>query len=85
MGLENVVLAAPPECNNSVSVDYVGIAIGKSKRENPVISTAWTALETANDFDDVLTVEACQRVIDANLSGALPEHSDIKTVFDFFN
>jgi hypothetical protein len=78
MGLENVVLAAPLECNNSVSVDYVGIAIGKSKRENPIVSSAWAVLEAANDFGDVLTVEACQRVIDANLSGALPEHSDIK-------
>ena len=83
MDLENVVLAAPPGCNNSVSVEYVGIAIGKSKPENPIVSKAWTVLEAANDFGDVPTIEACQRIIEANLSGGLPEHSDVKTIFDF--
>jgi hypothetical protein len=78
-------LAAPPGCNNSVSVEYVGIAIGKSRPENPIIFTAWTQLEAANDFGDVPTIEACQRIIEANLSGGLPEHFDVKTIFDFFN
>jgi len=30
-------------------------------------------------------MEACQRVIDANLNGVLPERSDIDIIFDFFN
>jgi hypothetical protein len=63
----------------------VQLSIADPKPENPLISTAWTVLEAANDLGDARTIEACQRVIDANLSGALPERSDINIVFDFFN
>ena len=82
MGFEEVVLWATAESKNAVSVEYLRIVDPKS--ENPLISTAWTVLEAANDIDDVL-VEACQRVINANLSGALPARSDINIIFDFFN
>jgi len=85
MGLEEFALAATAEGKTAVLVGYPGIVAGNSKRENPIISTAWTVLEAAGDLGDVRTIEACQRVIDANLSGALPEHSDINIVFDFFN
>jgi hypothetical protein len=85
MGLEEFVLAATVETKHAVSVQYLGIVVGNSKPENPIISTAWTVLEAANDLGDVPTVEACQRVIDANLSGALPQRSDINIIFDFFN
>jgi hypothetical protein len=83
MGLGEVALGANAESKNAVAVEYLGIA--DPKPENPLISTAWTVLEAANDLGDARTIEACQRVIDANLSGALPERSDINIVFDFFN
>ena len=53
--------------------------------EKPIVSTAWSVLEAANDLDDGPTVEACLRVIGADFSGALPARSDINIVFDFFN
>ena len=85
MVLEEVALAATAESGNAVSIKYLGVVVGHSKPENPIISAAWTVLEAANDLGDFPTVEACQRVIDANLIGALPEHSDINIIFDFFN
>jgi hypothetical protein len=74
---------ANAQSKNAVPFKVLGIADAKS--ENPLISTAWTVLEAANDLGDARTIEACQRVIDAKLSGALPERSDINIVFDFFN
>jgi hypothetical protein len=82
MGFEEVVLGATAESKNAVAVEYLGIT--DPKPENPLISTAWTILEAANDIDDVL-VDACQRVINANLNGALPRRSDLNIIFDFFN
>jgi hypothetical protein len=77
-GLEEVA-----ESKNAVSIEY--LASADPKPENPLISTAWTVLEAANDLGDVRTVEACQRIIDAKLSGTPPERADINIVFDFFN
>ena len=34
--------------------------------------TAWTVLDAANDLGDTITVDACRRVIDANLRGEAP-------------
>ena len=79
MDFEEIVLGTNAESKNAIS------GIADPKPENPLISTAWTVLEAANDLGDVRTVEACQRVIDAKLSGDLPERSDINIVFDFFN
>jgi hypothetical protein len=45
---------------------------------------AWMVLEAANDLRDDATVEACRRVIDANLSGALASQSDLHVVLDYF-
>ena len=45
---------------------------------------AWAALEAANDLGDDATIEACRRVIDANLSGALASPSDLHIVLDYF-
>jgi len=52
---------------------------------NPIVVIAWTVLDAANDVDDVPTMEACLRVIDASFSGALPARSDVHIIFDFFN
>jgi hypothetical protein len=42
------------------------------------------ALEAANDLGDDATIEACRRVIDANLSGAPASPSDLHIVLDYF-
>jgi hypothetical protein len=45
---------------------------------------AWAALEAANDLGDDATIEACRRVIDANLSGTPASPSDLHIVLDYF-
>jgi len=50
----------------------------------PLMDTAWTILEAANDLGDRATVEVCRRVIDASLRGQTPAPSDVNTVVGFF-
>jgi hypothetical protein len=47
--------------------------------------TAWTVLDAANDLGDTITVDACRRVIDADLRGETPAHSDIVVLSAFFS
>ncbi len=51
----------------------------------PLLDTAWTILEAANDLGDAATVEACRRVIDATFRGAAPVQSDITIILEFFS
>jgi hypothetical protein len=83
MNLEDVVSIAIAEPENVVAFEHLGII--DPMPEKPIVSTAWSVLEAANDLDDVPTVDACLRVIDADFSGALPARSDVNIVFDFFN
>jgi hypothetical protein len=53
--------------------------------KSPLMDTAWTILEAANDLGDLTTVEICRRVIDATLCDRTPEQSDLNTVFEFFD
>jgi hypothetical protein len=46
--------------------------------------TAWTVLDAANDLGDTITVDACRRVIDADLRGEVPARSDIAVLSAFF-
>jgi hypothetical protein len=46
--------------------------------------TAWTVLDAANDLGDTTTVDACRRVIDADLRGEVPARSDIAVLSAFF-
>ena len=50
----------------------------------PLLDTAWTILEAANDLRDVATVEACRRVIDATFRGGVPAQADINIIHAFF-
>ena len=50
----------------------------------PLVDTAWTILDAANDLRDAVTVDACRRVIDASFRGSVPAQSDINVVLDFF-
>ena len=45
---------------------------------------AWTVLDAANDLGDVVTVDACRRVIDANLRGDAPDTADMALIVAFF-
>ena len=40
--------------------------------ERPSGETAWTVLDAANDLGDTTTIDACRRVIDADLRGEAP-------------
>jgi hypothetical protein len=57
---------------------------GGSGADQPSVDTAWLVLEAANDFGDELAVEACRRVIDADLNGELASQSDLRLIFDYF-
>lgn len=46
--------------------------------------TAWTVLDAANDLGDSITVDACRRVIDADLRGEMPARSDVEMLSAFF-
>ena len=56
----------------------------QTSQDNPVGDIAWTVLDAANDLGDTVTVEACRRVIDANLQGIAPAESDMALVVAFF-
>ena len=53
--------------------------------EEPSGETAWTVLDAANDLGDSVTVDACRRVIDADLRGEAPDRSDMAVLSAFFN
>ncbi|MBA4036408.1 MAG: hypothetical protein C0480_17610 [Bradyrhizobium sp.] len=46
--------------------------------------TAWTVLDAANDLGDTITIDACRRVIDADLRGETPARSDVAVLSAFF-
>ena len=48
------------------------------------VDTAWLVLEAANDLGDEVAVEACRRVIDADLNGARASQCDLQVVTDYF-
>jgi hypothetical protein len=45
---------------------------------------AWNVLEAANDLGDHATVEACRRVIDANLNGRPAAPADLYLIVNYF-
>jgi len=53
-------------------------------QDKPAGDLAWTVLDAANDLGDTATIEACRRVIDANLRGVEPATSDMAVVVAFF-
>ncbi|WP_229199790.1 MULTISPECIES: hypothetical protein [Bradyrhizobium] len=48
------------------------------------METVWSILEAANELGDTPTVDACRRIIDANLRGDVPGQSDLNAVAAFF-
>jgi hypothetical protein len=64
--------------------ERLGIASGEAKPDASSVDMAWLVLEAANDLGDYDTVEACRRVIDANLNGRLAPPSDVHLIVDYF-
>lgn len=61
-----------------------GAATDEPKPEASSVDLAWLVLEAANDLGDHAAVEACRRVIDANLNGATAPQSDVLLIVDYF-
>jgi len=64
---------------NAVNADLGGAAPDKSS-----VDAAWLVLEAANDLGDHAAVDACRRVIDAELNGAVAGSSDVDLVLGYF-
>jgi len=60
------------------------LSTGEGQLDRPPAEMAWQVLDAANDLGDTATVEACRRVIDADLSGKLPAPSDLQIVIHYF-
>ncbi|MGY4622301.1 hypothetical protein [Bradyrhizobium sp. USDA 4486] len=48
------------------------------------VDAAWLVLEAANDLGDHAAIEACRRVIDAELTGTVARSSDVDLVLGYF-
>ncbi|MDX3966705.1 hypothetical protein ACSHT2_13115 [Bradyrhizobium sp. PUT101] len=64
---------------NAVTADLGGGAPDKAS-----VDAAWLVLEAANDLGDHAAVEACRRVIDAELNGTVAGSSDVDLVLGYF-
>ncbi|WP_439369958.1 hypothetical protein ACRQ5Q_33875 [Bradyrhizobium sp. PMVTL-01] len=65
--------------NNAVATDLGGGAPDKAS-----VDAAWLVLEAANDLGDDAAIEACRRVIDAELNGTAARSSDVDLVVGYF-
>ena len=63
----------------TLPADTVGAA-----PEKATVDAAWLVLEAANDLGDHAAIEACRRVIDAELNGTVPGSSDIDLILGYF-
>ena len=61
-----------------------GVASGEPKPDVSSVDMAWLVLEAANDLGDHEAVDACRRVIDANLNNRPAPPSDVHLIVDYF-
>ena len=52
--------------------------------EKATVDAAWLVLEAANDLGDHAAIEACRRVIDAELNGTVAAAADTDLVTGYF-
>lgn len=52
--------------------------------EKATVDAAWLVLEAANDLGDHAAIEACRRVIDAELNGTVAAVADTDLVTGYF-
>ncbi|KRQ01721.1 hypothetical protein AOQ72_09805 [Bradyrhizobium yuanmingense] len=64
---------------NAASADLGGAAPDKAS-----VDAAWLVLEAANDLGDHAAVDACRRVIDAELNGTTARSADVDLVLGYF-
>jgi len=57
---------------------------GGSASEKATVDAAWLVLEAANDLGDHAAIEACRRVIDAELNGTVAAGADLDLVLGYF-
>ena len=57
---------------------------GGAAPEKATVDAAWLVLEAANDLGDHAAIEACRRVIDAELNGTVAASVDTDLVLGYF-
>lgn len=57
---------------------------GAAAPEKASVDAAWLVLEAANDLGDHAAIDACRRVIDAELNGTVAAGADIDLVVGYF-
>ncbi|MFT4118898.1 hypothetical protein [Bradyrhizobium sp.] len=57
---------------------------GGGAPEKASVDAAWLVLEAANDLGDQAAVDACRRVIDAELNGTVARGADLDLVLGYF-
>ncbi len=57
---------------------------GGAPPDKASVDAAWLVLEAANDLGDHAAVDACRRVIDAELNGTVAGRPDLDLVLDYF-
>lgn len=67
----------------TIARERPGMTFDESKPDKSS-DAAWNVLEAANDLGDNATVEACRRIIDANLNGRPASPSDMHLILDYF-
>jgi hypothetical protein len=60
-----------------------GVVAGRANSTNIWVETAWAVLDVACDFNDQVTIEACQRIIIDEAGGGLPSQLDVNVVLWF--
>ncbi|MBR0707136.1 hypothetical protein [Bradyrhizobium liaoningense] len=66
------------------SLNKVAADIGGGAPDKASVDAAWLVLEAANDLGDHAAIEACRRVIDAELNGMAARSSDVDLVLGYF-
>lgn len=62
----------------------LAVETGGSAPEKATVDAAWLVLEAANDLGDHAAIEACRRVIDAELNGTVAAVADTDLVTGYF-
>ena len=65
--------------NKNLAADTSGSAPEKAS-----VDAAWLVLEAANDLGDHAAIDACRRVIDAELNGTVAGSADLDLVLGYF-
>lgn len=76
------ILTVPLMMDHEVTMSL--LSQPQTSQDGPAGDIAWSVLDAANDLGDTVTIDACRRVIDANLRGLEPATSDMAIVAGFF-